>query len=199
MNPPLDISHVILHTERLTLRSWVPSDLDDLYALTSQDGVGQMCGWYPHKSIDEARIMLDQLINGHTSFAIIFQDKAVGILGIPKYNETAFPQFSPLKGRELYFILSKDLWGHGLMPEAVNEVIRYLFEDIGLDIIFCGHFVFNERSARLQEKLGFHLCGYTEYRTKMGTTEKNRVNCMTREEWMSQALQQNNPPLTAST
>ena len=199
MNPTIDISHVILHTDRLTLRNWTPSDLDDLYALTSQDGVGQMCGWYPHTCKDEAQIMLDQLIDGRTSFAIIFENRAVGILGIPRYNETAFPQFSSMKGRELYFILSKDLWGRGLMPEAVKEIIRFLFEDIGLDVIFCGHFVINERSARLQEKLGFHLCGYTEYHTKMGTTEKNRVNYMTREEWSRLEPQQNNPPLTAST
>ena len=184
MNPPIDISSVVLHTNRLILRPWKKSDLDDLFAFTSQDGVGQMCGWQPHTSVDEASTMLDQLIDGHTSFAIEFRNKAVGILGIPKYNETLFPQFDSLKARELYFILSKDHWGQGLMPEAVREVLRYLFEEAKLDIVFCGHFVRNERSARLQEKLGFHLCGYTEYHTKMGTTEKNRVNYLTRQEWL---------------
>ena len=199
MNPPIDISQVVLHTERLTLRPWRQEDLDDLFAFASQDGVGQMCGWRPHTTIEESQNMLNGLIDNHISFALIFQDKAIGTLGIPKYDEVHFPQFDDLHCRELSFILSRDYWGRGLMPEAVNEVIRYLFEDVGLDVIFCGHFVFNQRSAHLQERLGFHLCGYTDYHTKMGTIEKNRVNYMTREEWMKRRAQQNNPPLTAST
>ena len=52
MNPPIDISNVALHTERLTLRAWKQDDLDDLFALASQDGVSQMCGWHPHTSIE---------------------------------------------------------------------------------------------------------------------------------------------------
>ena len=42
-------------------------------------------------------------------------------------------------------MLSKDYWGQGIMPEAVKRVIRYLFEDVGLDAIFCGHFLRNGR------------------------------------------------------
>lgn len=199
MNPPIDISSVILHTDRLTLRPWKSSDLNDLYDFASQDGVGQMCGWYPHTSLEESQTMLDAMIERKNSLALEYQGKVIGMLGIPKYDEKSFPQFSDLRCRELSFILSKDHWGHGLMPEAVREVIRYLFVEAGLDVVFCGHFVFNQRSARLQEKLGFHLCGYTEYHTRMGTTEKNRVNYMTREEWMNQQSQQNKPPLTANT
>ena len=184
MNPAIDISHVVLYTQRLMLRPWRPDDLEDLYAFASQDGVGQMCGWNPHKSIEESEKMLRGLIEGKIALALIYQDKAIGTLGIPKYDEAHFPQFIDLRCRELSFMLNRDYWGHGLMPEAVNEVIRFLFEDIGLDVIFCGHFVFNTRSAHLQEKLGFHLCGYTKYHTRIGTIEDNQVNYMTKEEWL---------------
>lgn len=37
--------------------------------------------------------------------------------------------------------LSKELWGQGLMPEAVAEVIRFLFVEIGLDVIFADIFL----------------------------------------------------------
>ena len=184
MNPPIDISQIVLRTQRLTLRSWRQEDLEDLYAFASQDGVGQMCGWRPHTTLQESQAMLDGLIANRIAFALEREGKAIGTLGIPRYNEEAFPQFDALRCRELSFILSRDYWGQGLMPEAVREVIRYLFEDVRLDVIFCGHFVFNQRSAHLQEKLGFHLCGYTRYHTKMGTVEDNRVNYMTREEWL---------------
>lgn len=183
MNPPIDVSQVCLHTERLTLRPWQSSDLQDLFELASQDGVGQMCGWRPHTSIEESQAMLDGLIDNRNTFALVCEGKAIGTLGIPRYSEENFPQFASERCRELSFILSKDYWGRGLMPEAVREVIRWLFEEQDLDVIFCGHFVFNERSAHLQQKLGFHLAGYTKYKTRMGTVEDNRVNYMTRGEW----------------
>ena len=41
------------------------------------------------------------------------------------------------------------------MTEAVKRVIKYLFDDLSVDIIFCGHFVDNYRSKRVCEKLGF--------------------------------------------
>ena len=44
MNTKIDISNVILHTERLVLRPWRLSDLEDFYAYASVDGVVQMAG-----------------------------------------------------------------------------------------------------------------------------------------------------------
>ena len=50
MNTEIDISNVTLHTDRMILRPWRQTDLDDLYAYASVDGVGQMAGWKPHES-----------------------------------------------------------------------------------------------------------------------------------------------------
>ena len=62
MNPNIDISGVTLKTERLILRPWRNSDLDDFYAYASVDGVGQMAGWNPHGSKEDTRTILDMLI-----------------------------------------------------------------------------------------------------------------------------------------
>ena len=54
MNAEIDISNVILRTERMTLRPWRETDLDDFYEYASVDGVGQMAGWKPlHWNIRE--------------------------------------------------------------------------------------------------------------------------------------------------
>ena len=42
MNAEIDISRVILKTERLILRPWRQEDLEDFYAYASEDGVGQI-------------------------------------------------------------------------------------------------------------------------------------------------------------
>ena len=44
MNTPIDISNVVLTTERLVLRPWRETDLEDLYEYAKVDGVGQVAG-----------------------------------------------------------------------------------------------------------------------------------------------------------
>lgn len=183
MNVPIDITQVTLKTERLLLRPWKPTDLDDFYEYASVDGVGQMAGWSPHKSIEESREILDRFIGGKHVFALEHKGKVIGSLGIEKYPEDKFPEFAELKCREIGYVLSKDYWGRGLMPEAVREVIRYLFEDLGLDAIFCGHFRRNAQSARVQEKCGFKHYSTMDYQTQIGTVEDAEVNILYKKDW----------------
>ena len=188
MNPEIDISNVILKTERLLIRPWRQSDLDDFYSYASVDGVGQMAGWKPHESKEESKIILDMFISHKKTFALEYQGKVIGSVGIEKYNETHFPEFENKKGREIGYVLSKEYWGQGLMPEALKEVIRFLFENANLDVIFCGHFLWNEQSHRVQEKSGFKHYAFDTYETAFGTTEENEVNILKREDWVLQQI-----------
>ena len=70
MNKEIDISNIILTTERLTLRPWKESDLNDLYEYASVDGVGQMAGWLPHKTIDTSKEILNIFIEAKRTFAL---------------------------------------------------------------------------------------------------------------------------------
>ena len=183
MNAPIDISNITLKTDRLLLRPWRQEDLDDLYAYASVDGVGQMAGWKPHENKQETQKILDSFIEHKKTFALEYQGKVIGSLGIELYNEERFPEFADLKCREIGYVLSKAYWGNGFMPEAVNEVLRYLFEDAGLDVIFCGHFLSNHQSARVQEKCGFRHYAYGKYETKFGTVEDDELNILTRNDY----------------
>ena len=160
MNILADISGVKLETERLILREWKESDLDDFYEYASVDGVGQMAGWQPHENIEKSREILDSFINGKHTFCIEYEGKAIGSLGLEKYAENAFSELSDMRGTELGFVLSKDFWGQGLMPEAVNAAADYCFGTLGADFLLCGYFPANTRSARIQAK-----CGFRYYKT----------------------------------
>ena len=188
MNPEIDISNVILKTERLLIRPWRQSDLDDFYSYASVDGVGQMAGWKPHESKEESKNILDMFISHKKTFALEYQGKVIGSVGIEKYNETHFPEFENKKCREIGYVLSKEYWGQGLMPEALKEVIRFLFENANLDVIFCGHFLWNEQSHRVQDKSGFKHYAFDTYETAFGTTEENEVNILKREDWVLQQI-----------
>ena len=110
MNAPIDISGVTLETERLTLRPWRESDLMDFNAYARVDGVGQMVGWSPHKSLDESREILDLFIREKKTFAVVYEGKAVGSIGIEEYAPERYPipGLDAKRGREIGYVLSKD-------------------------------------------------------------------------------------------
>ena len=168
MNASVDISNVILKTERLILRPWTLNDLDDLYEYASVDGVGQMAGWLPHQNIEDSRAILKLFIAEKKTFAIEYNGKVIGSLGIERYSEEELPEYQTKLGREIGYVLSKDYWGKGLMPEAVKAAIKYLFEYVNLDFIVCGHFVSNVQSMKVQQKCGFKNHKLIKYTTRYG-------------------------------
>lgn len=171
MNTPIDITGITLTTKRLILRPWKKTDLEDFFEYAHVDGVGQMAGWLPHKNTEESQGILSRFIEGKHVFAIEYQGKVIGSLGIEAYREDIYPEFDPLQGRELGYVLSKAYWGQGIMPEAVQRVIRWLFDEIGLDFIMVGHFDFNIQSRRVIEKCGFRYLKSRPYETRFQTTE----------------------------
>ena len=175
MNAPFKINGKIIETKRLILRSFKPSDLDDFYEYASVDGVGEMAGWHHHESIDKSREILNVFIGEDKVFAIVLKEnnKVIGSLGVEKYGmEEALTEFNGYKGREIGYVLSKDYWGQGLMPEAVKAVIDYLFNELNLDFLTCGFYNFNHQSRRVQEKCGFKRYRSLEMETRMGTKEQ---------------------------
>ena len=178
MNAHFRINGKVIETERLILRAFKQTDLESFYEYASVEGVGEMAGWKHHESIDESRKIMDSFINNDKVFAICLKEnnKVIGSIGIEKYGlEDALTEFKNYRGRELGYVLSKDYWGKGLMPEAVNAVIEYLFNDLDYDFLLCGYYNFNERSKRVQTK-----CGFIPYRsltmtTQMGTKEQGTL------------------------
>lgn len=171
MNSDFYINGIQLETERLILRPFVKEDLNDFYAYASVEGVGEMAGWKHHASKEETQKILDLFIESNQVFAIYHKEdqKVIGSLEIKKYGrEEALTEFATYQGRELGFVLSKDYWGSGIMPEAVKAVIKYLFGELNYDFLLCGHFSFNLQSKRVQEK-----CGFQPYRKLMMTTSEH--------------------------
>jgi ribosomal-protein-alanine N-acetyltransferase len=171
MNAQIDISGIVLKTERLILRPWRQSDLDDFYEYASVDGVGQMAGWLPHESKETTQIILDSFINGRKTFALELVGKVIGSLGIETYNEEKFPELANLQGRSIGYVLSKDFWGQGFMPEAVKAVLSYLLDEVGLDFVLISHFVWNGQSRRVIQKCGFQYLQTSVHETRYGTQE----------------------------
>ncbi len=159
MNADVDLSNIELETDRLILRPWNMEDLEDFYEYAKVDGVGQMAGWNPHTSIQESKDILSSFIEEKNEFALELKEnnKVVGSLGLEKLSIALAKPYDSYIGREIGYVLSKDYWGRGIMPEAVNRVIKFCFEEEQYDFLLCSHSITNNRSKRVIEKCGFRF------------------------------------------
>lgn len=88
----------------------------------------------------------------------------------PIANIVADREDKELNSMELSFNLHPIYWGNGYMKEAVTKVMEFLFEN-GYSNIICGYDEGNEKSKRVQEKIGFEF-----YKDEENSWQKNGVS-----------------------
>jgi len=182
MNAEFRLNGKTLETDRLILRPFEQTDLDDFFEYASVEGTGEMAGWRHHQDKQKSKEILDLFISEDKTFAVCLRQsgKVIGSLGVEKYGmEDKLTEFDGYRGREIGYVLSRDYWGRGLMTEAVRAVIDYLFNECDLDFLTCGYYDFNSRSRRVQEKCGFRPYRKLVMDTRMGTKEPGVLNLMT--------------------
>ncbi len=141
-----------LKTDRLILRGFRKSDLNDFYEYAKNPRVGPPAGWEPHASLQMTKSILKVFMEQDEVWAIVLREnkKVIGSVGLHKDEKRP-----DIHGKMLSYALSEDYWGRGLMTEAVKEVIAFAFCHDKLDILSVYHYPHNERSCRVIEKCGF--------------------------------------------
>ena len=169
----VDVTNIRIETDRLILRAWRESDLEDFYAYASHPDVGIHAGWNPHKTLEESKMILDLFLREKKCFALELKENGhvIGSLGLEEPNPDPV---SDGYGREIGYVLGKPYWGRGLMVEAVRAVIDYCFEVLHFDFLTCCHFLRNDRSRRVIEKCGFTYFGESDFETQMGHLERSK-------------------------
>lgn len=144
-----------LETQRLILREWRLSDSKDMYEYACSDLVGPPAGWKPHKDEEESRSIIKMFIAAGDVYAVESKEegKVIGSIGV--HEKAPDENVQGLRQKEIGFVLNPNYWGRGYIPEAVKEVLRHGFEDLGIDIFWCAHADFNLKSKRVIEKCGF--------------------------------------------
>lgn len=177
MDIKIDLTGVTLETERLLLRPFSGSDLDDFYEYASIEGTGEMAGWKHHGSREDTQSVLNIFIAEKNIFAVVLKEnsKVIGSLGLhPSWGEDE-PELNKLRQKEIGYVLSREYWGMGLMPEAVKRLITFCFEELELDLVTVGHFDSNKQSKRVIEKCGFEFYKNGVYEAKqLGITMTSR-------------------------
>ena len=169
-------------TTRLLLRPWKVEDARDLYKYASDPDVGLPAGWLPHKSVEESRQVILSVFSAPEIYAICLKTdgKAIGCIGFHR-NDLAEADDE----YELGYWIGKPYWGLGLVPEASREMLKYAFESLGMSQIWCGYYDGNEKSRRVQEKLGFVYYRSTPgiELAELGEHRIGHSSLMTKERW----------------
>ena len=178
---------MILETERLILRPWCERDAEDLYTYAGDSEVGPPAGWPPHTSVENSREIIRTVLSAPETYAVCLKESGnpIGSIGFHR-NDLAEADDE----YELGYWIGKPYWGQGLIPEASREMLRYAFEDLGMSRIWCGYYDGNEKSRRVQEKLGFVYQQRTEgiEVALLGEIRTGHSNIMTKERWQEVGL-----------
>ena len=171
-----------LETARLILRPFGEGDAADLYEYAKDPRVGPAAGWPPHQSLAESREIIATVFSAPGTFAVVDKSsgKVIGSAGFLDRHPTSPPRPPDENG----YAPNPPYLGPGPMPEAVKELLRYGFEELGFQTIWCGHYDFNDKSRRVVEKCGF-LYRFTEknWVELMGEERTELHYALTREEW----------------
>lgn len=146
-----------LQTARLILRPWQESDAESLYKYAQNPNIGSIAGWPPHTSVENSREIIKTVLSAPENYAVVLKEtgEAVGCVGIMTDRGAMHSSKMEDHECEVGYWIGEPYWGKGLIPEAVNEILRHAFEDLRLTTVWCGYYEGNEKSKRVQEKCGF--------------------------------------------
>ena len=161
---PLDLSrffdeHPILETERLLLRPRTIADKNDIFEYASDAETTQFLIWPTHRSIEDTIAFLESSPKGFAnrdSMGFAMELKGSGKM----IGDCGFHNISPRHHNVMIgYVLNRAFWGKGYMTEALRELIRFAFEEMGLHRLSATCDFDNLRSAAVMERCGMQLEG----------------------------------------
>lgn len=176
---------MVLETKRLILRPWEENDAEELFYHANSPDVGPIAGWLPHTDIENSREIIKNVLSVPGTYAIVWRETNLPIGSISLKTGSATDLTEEVDECELGYWLGVSYWGRGIMPEAVKEILRYAFENLGMKKVWCGYYDGNVKSKRVQEKCGFRYEWTTEGVDvpQMKETRTGHVNSLLKEEW----------------
>lgn len=147
-----------LTTERLTLRDYLPSDLDAYYRLKSDDQTMYYLQDLKLTSPEEAKADLNEVLHDIASpdrkqyflhMELTATGEQVGSIGYTVVGDTPVGKLAHMG----YFTYPR-FWGRGYTTEALKRVLRYAFEEGGVYRVTTGCLKDNVGSERVMLKCG---------------------------------------------
>lgn len=181
---------MIIETERLLLRPWLEADAEALFKYASDPDIGPIAGWPPHKSIDESLEIIRTVFAARETYAVVLKStgEPIGSCGI-MFSDSLHSANMKQGEAEIGYWIGKPYWGQGLIPEAVNALLKRCFEQLMLDAVWCGYYEGNTKSKRVCEKCGFkYHHTNTDITSPLGDKRTEHFYLMTNEDYNATSI-----------
>lgn len=178
---------VQLETKRLLLRPWKDEDAEELYRYAKDPRVGPPAGWPPHTSVENSLEIIRGVLSEPETYAVVLKETGlpVGSAGIMRAGHGNVSMSDT--EAEIGYWIGVPYWGRGLIPEAVEELLRRCFKDLNCTGVWCVSFEGNIKSKRVQEKCGFryHHTEKDKFIALTGEVRTEDYTYQTKEQWES--------------
>jgi RimJ/RimL family protein N-acetyltransferase len=187
-----------LRTERLLLRPMRTDDAPSIAARRSDPDVARYQNWTTPYPLERAEalvadvIALDGPTDGEWWMLTIADADDSTVLGDLVVHLT-------WQGRtaEIGYTLARHAWGAGYAVEAATELVRYLFDDLGVTRIEAMLHPDNPASAMVLERVGMQFEGHTRASFWLGDDNSDDwIYGMTRADWDAWRARPRHAPTT---
>jgi len=149
-----------VETERLLLRGREPSDVESIFRYASDPEVTPYMAWNTARDLGDTWDFLDGLTahnyeHEELDYGLALRSApatligGVGVYWHPRAHHVM----------ELGYVLAKEHWGQGYVPEAARALIQYAFRTTNVQRIYAPIFAENAKSRRAAEKIGLRFEG----------------------------------------
>lgn len=149
-------SFPVLESSELIMKKIELSHLDEVYSIYSNDNVFEYCGIIPKHNKETVKSMIGHFERDFTKrtrvkwgiFRRQDDTKLVGILEAFDFNQK-------VNMVTIGYFLSESYWGQGIATQAVQTLVRFLFEIAHVNRIQADVMPSNESSKKVLLKNGF--------------------------------------------
>jgi len=144
-----------LETDRLILRRFVETDVGDMFSNWCNDPeVTKYLCWQPHSDISVTRGFMETRLEGYEkkdfySWAMELKatGQVIGTIGPVRQQED-------ISMVHIGYAMGKAWWNRGYMTEALRAVVKFFFEECGMNRVEARHDPRNPGSGRVMQKAG---------------------------------------------
>ena len=173
-----------METQRLILRPWTENDAESLYNYAKDPAIGPIAGW-PPTSVENSREIIRDILSAPETYAVVLKEtnEPIGSVGI-MFADGVHSADMQDGDAEIGYWIGVPYWGQGLIPEAVQRLLKRCFVELDVKRVWCGHYDGNIKSRRVMEKCGFKYHHTEEGKTSpLGDIRTEHFTLLTREDW----------------
>ena len=151
---------VRLETDRLILRPFTPKDALPMFRNWASDGeVTRFLTWPAHKDVEVTGRIIADWCKGYGALNYYLWAIELKEIKEPIGNISAVKTDDRTEAATIGYCIGRRWWRQGITSEALREVIRFFFEEVGMNCVNACHDPRNPNSGRVMQSCGMTLEG----------------------------------------